>query len=78
MSSERAHENVTPSADPNFDTLPEAVDDDEDWNLNGTIGGLFVQCVGVECLLQYQRDECRYKRWRVPTIVAEAVEIFKS
>lgn len=38
MTSEGAQENLTPSAEIIIDSLPESVDDEEDWNLIGFIG----------------------------------------
>lgn len=48
--------NLTPSANPNIDNLPEVFDDDDDWNFDGVIGGESAQRGVVKLLLQDLQD----------------------
>lgn len=41
-------DNLTHGADPNIDNLPEAVDDDNDWNFDEQISEESVQRAGVK------------------------------
>lgn len=46
--SERCQGNLTPGADPNIHNLPEGLDDDDNWDFNGAIGGDSVQCAALK------------------------------
>lgn len=43
---------LMPGSDPNFDKLPNGVDDDGDWDFNDTVGEKSAQRVGVKRRLQ--------------------------
>lgn len=47
MALEEAQENFTPGADPNIDNLPKGVDDDDDCDFDGVVGGDSAQRVSV-------------------------------
>lgn len=60
--SDGSQENQTPGAGLNVNFVPENVDDEEDWELDGTIGAESVQLVGMERKLLDLHDECRMKK----------------
>lgn len=72
---ESIQSNLTPRADPVIDNLPEGVGDDNAWNFDGAICEEFAQRVGVKRKLLDLQNECRAKKRRVLTNVAEAVDL---
>lgn len=75
VDSEGAHGNLTPCADPNIDNLSESVDENDGRDFDGASGWESTQRVSVKWKLQGLRDECRTKKRKVPTNVAEMVEL---
>lgn len=70
---EGAQGNLTAVVDPDIDMLPEGVDDDEEWDFDGTVGGDSKQRVGVKRNWQDFHDKCCRKKRKVWTNVAESV-----
>lgn len=68
-------ENLTHDVDLNSDTLREAVDDDEHWDLDGSRGEESAQRVGVKRRLQDWQDKCQTKRWKALINITEADEL---
>lgn len=73
--SECGQKNLSPGADLNVDNFPKGVDGKKDWDFIGSIGGDSAQCVGRKRNLTNLQEECQTKKPRVPTNVAEAVEL---
>lgn len=48
-----------PAADPIVHSFPEGVDDNDDWDFDGAIGGEPAQGVGMKRMLLDLLDECR-------------------
>lgn len=70
---EDAHWNLTPGAVSHVDSVPEAVDDDEDWDFDGATGGESAQRVGMKRKEQNLQSECWTKNWKNLTNVTEIV-----
>lgn len=66
--------NLTPGADADIDNLSEAVDDDDDWDVNGAIDGEPAQRICVKRKFLDLPHECWSKKQGAPTSVLEAVE----
>lgn len=75
MASEDAQGNLTPEANPSIDNFSEGVNDDEDWDFDGVISGKSAQCVEIKRKLQDLPEECRTKKQKIPTNIAETVEL---
>lgn len=54
--SEGAQRSLTPDGKMNFDTLPDAADNDEDWDLDGAIGRNSAQVFAVKRRIQDLQD----------------------
>lgn len=75
VASEGDEKNVMLVANPNVDNLSEMVDDDDDLDFYGAIGGESAQGVCLRPKLLALQDECPIKKRRVPMNVAEVVEL---
>lgn len=73
--SEGGKKNFTSGANPRFNDLPEGDDDDDDWELDDTVGDKAFPRVGMKRNLRDLQDESPVKKCKVPTTVAKAVEL---
>lgn len=75
MVSEDGRCNLSPGENSDVDNLPKDVDDDKYWKFDGAKGGESTEIVDMKRKLLDLWDGCQTKKRRVPTNVAEAVEI---
>lgn len=60
--SEGMQQNFSLGADPWFNDLPEGVDDDDDWGLDGAVGGESVSRARMKRKSPDLREACRKKK----------------
>lgn len=78
MATKRAQKSLAPCTDPDFDNHSEGVDNDDDWDFDGDMGGEYAQRVDVKPKLQDWQNECWTKKEKVVTNVAKAVELARK